>query len=176
MDWLAGTLGGAPTENEAAPTEIAPPAGVPESLLSALDAKLAGLAGLARHAWLAAVTYADGRKTHLLAFTGAVPEAEPALARAVREALVFSGLDAGELDVLFLREAAPLAARLTRVALRFDLPEPASPAAPEPPGSDPPGRPGSGKACNAATIATNCPYLTFPVNHSARITNWQSGP
>ena len=34
VDWLAGTLGGAPTENEAAPTEIARPAPFPLSVSS----------------------------------------------------------------------------------------------------------------------------------------------
>ena len=113
------------------------PAAVPEALLAALDAKLPGLAGLAQHAWLAAVTYVDGRRGHLLAFTGALPGAEPALARAIREALVFSGLEAGELDVTTLSETDPLADRLSRVALRFDLPQPEPAQTPSSPGMDP---------------------------------------
>ena len=137
IDWLAETLGDRPEERQAQPREIAPPAAVPEALLAALDAKLPGLAGLAQHAWLAAVTYADGRRGHLLAFTGALPGAEPALARAIREALVFSGLEAGELDVTTLSETDPLADRLSRVALRFDLPQPEPAQTPSSPGMDP---------------------------------------
>ena len=54
-------------------------------------------------------------------------------------ALVVSGLEAGALDVTFLDDTDPLAAELARVALRFDLPEPAQPKIRnvEAPGSDP---------------------------------------
>lgn len=138
--WLASTLAKGPSEAEARPVEVAPPGNVPEDLLTALDAKLAGAAGLARRAWLAGVTYDTGASGHLLGFAGAAPGAEPALARAVNEALVFSGIEAGALDVVFLRDSDPLAARLARVGLRFDLPkEPAAtgPTPPTPPGMDP---------------------------------------
>jgi hypothetical protein len=50
-----------------------------------------------------AVAYADGREGHLLAFAGAVPGAEQGLAGIVGEALTFSGVAAGEIDVAFLR-------------------------------------------------------------------------
>jgi hypothetical protein len=137
VDWLAGTLAIGPTEVEARPEEIRPPAGLPGRLIASLTEKLAAAEGMANHAWLAGVSYDGGRRGHMLAFTGAVPGAEPALARAVSEALIFSGIEAGELDVTFLRETDPLTARLTRVALRFDIPEPAAPAGPMAPGTDP---------------------------------------
>ncbi|EPX76358.1 SseB family protein [Salipiger mucosus] len=139
VDWLAGTLGHGPAEAEAQVSEVSAPAGLPEALLTALDTKLATAAGFARCAWLAGAAYADGTRGHLLAFAGAVPGAEDALARAVNEALVFSGIEAGALDVLFLRDSDELAARLARVGLRFDLPEPATPEEAErpAPGSDP---------------------------------------
>ena len=65
--------------------------------------------------------------------------AETALARAVNEALVFSGIEAGMLDVVFLPDSDPSAAQLARVGLRFDLPEPPKPERTEriAPGSDP---------------------------------------
>jgi hypothetical protein len=42
-------------------------------LLTALDARLASAAGLARRAALVAVVYAGGRQGHLLGFIDAVP-------------------------------------------------------------------------------------------------------
>ncbi|SFD46957.1 SseB family protein [Roseivivax sediminis] len=139
IGWLDGILSHAPDEALARPESVEAPNGLPEALLSALDAKLARAAGLARHAYLAAVGYEDGSRGHLLAITGAAAAAQPTLARAVNEALVFSGLEAGALDVAFLDTFDPLAARLARVALRFDLPEPetAPASAPGAPGSDP---------------------------------------
>ena len=112
---------------------------VNEALLAALDTKLATAAGFARCAWLAGARYEGGGRGHILAFAGAVPGAEDALARAVNEALVFSGIEAGTLDVLFLRDSDELAASLTRVGLRFDLPEIEEPTRIEriAPGSDP---------------------------------------
>ena len=137
VDWLAGAVAARPAEARGAPREVRAPGGLPEALLHALGAKLALAAGLAPLAWLAGVTYADGRRSHLLAFVGARPGAEEALARAAGEALVFSGLEAGEMDVAFLAPDAPLAARLARVALRIDLPQPVPAGPPAPPGSDP---------------------------------------
>ncbi|MCR8549357.1 SseB family protein [Salipiger sp. P9] len=139
VDWLAETLGHGPQETEAHIEEVTAPAGLPEVLVTALDTKLATAAGFARCAWLAGVAYSDNTRSHLLAFAGTVPGAEDALARAVNEALVFSGIEAGALDVLFIRDSDPLAASLTRVGLRFDLPELQEPERVEriAPGSDP---------------------------------------
>ena len=125
VDWLADTLSEAPEEVEETPEAIAPPSGLPEALITALDTKLATAGGLARLAYLSAVTYAGGRKSHLLAFVDPVPGAEPALARAAGEALTFSGIEAGVMDVGFFWASDPVCAKLAKTGLRFDLPEPA---------------------------------------------------
>jgi hypothetical protein len=135
VDWLAVTLTEAPEEVTARPEEITTPAGVPEALLTALDARLAAAEGLARMAYLVGATHAGGHQGHLLAFIDPVPGAEPALARAVGAALTFSGIEAGSLDVGFFRASDPVAARLARVGLRFDLPE--APKVEHVPGSAP---------------------------------------
>jgi hypothetical protein len=136
MDWLAETLDGGPDETEAVPEDFVSPR-VPEALITALDAKLARAAGLAQAAILAGVVYRGGRRGHLLAFLDAVVGAEAALARAMREALVFSGVEAGELDVVFLASDDAAARAMGQVGLRFDLPVPDAPAAPSAPGMDP---------------------------------------
>lgn len=136
LDWLAGTLEGGPEEAEGVPEELLAPS-APEALVAGLDAKLAKAGGLATAALLAGVRYQGGRRGHLLAYLDAAPGAESALAQAAREALVFSGIEAGELDVVFLAHGAPLAAVMARVGLRFDLPA-LTPEAPPPaaPGMD----------------------------------------
>ena len=137
MDWLAETLEEAPEELEARPQEFLPPA-VPEAVIAALDAKLARAGGLAAAALLAGVVYEGGRRGHILAVIDAAEGAEEALARAMNEALVFSGIEAGELDVAFLHGADPAAVAMARVALRFDLPVPdVQDLAPAAPGMDP---------------------------------------
>jgi hypothetical protein len=74
----------------------------------------------------------------VLAFVDALEGAEKALASAAGEALTFSGIEAGVMDVLFVRASDPLAARLARVGLRFDLPEPEATQTPgAAPGMDP---------------------------------------
>ena len=137
MDWLAETLEDGPEQVEALPVEFMAPS-VPEAVISALDAKLARAGGLAVAAYLAGVVYEGGRRGHLLALIGAADGAEGALARAMNEALVFSGIEAGELDVVFLRPGDAAAEALARVALRFDLPVPeVQDRAPAAPGMDP---------------------------------------
>ncbi|MEM8850914.1 MAG: SseB family protein [Pseudomonadota bacterium] len=123
MNWLSGILAHAPEQDERRIREIAAPGGLPDALLTALDGKLTLAAGLARSAYLAGVIYEDGTRSHILGMVDAVPGAEEDLARAVSEALVFSGLDAGSLDVTFLRASQPLAAGLARHGLRIDLPD-----------------------------------------------------
>ncbi len=136
LDWLAETLADGPDEVEGLPEEFLVPR-VPEALVAGLDAKLARAGGLARAAVLAGVVYRDGRRGHMLAFLDAAAGAEPALARAMGEALVFSGVEAGELDVAFLRTGDPAAEAMGRVGLRFDLPKPEARDAPAAPGLDP---------------------------------------
>jgi hypothetical protein len=55
----------------------------------------------------------------------------------VGEALTFSGVEAGELDVAFFRPSDPAVARMAKVGLRFDLPEVEEPGAQTAPGMDP---------------------------------------
>lgn len=136
MDWLAMALEGGPEAAEAVPERFVAPK-VPEVLVTGLDAKLAKAGGLAAAAVLAGVVYRGGRRGHMLAFVDAVPGAEAALAGAVREALVFSGLEAGELDVAFLASADAAVPAMVKVGLRFDLPAPEVPEGPAAPGMDP---------------------------------------
>lgn len=139
VDWLAGMLDAEPEQVEAVPESFHAPKGLPEALVQGLDAKLARAGGLAGAALLAGVTYRGGRRGHMLAFVDAVEGARDALARAAAEALAFSGIDAGEMDVAFLSGDDPATAAMARVALRFDLPEPvrAEPVTPAAPGTDP---------------------------------------
>jgi hypothetical protein len=137
LTWLAHTLQSAPTVTRARPVSLSAPSGVPKGLITGLDRKLALASGLAPSAYLAAATYEDGTAGHILTFVDAVAGAETALSSAMAEALAFSGVEAGALDVAFIKASDPLAARLARVGLRFDLPEPDHAAPPEPPGTDP---------------------------------------
>ncbi len=134
--WLADTLATGPEEAQGRIAAVRPPDPVPEVLLSALDTKLGTAGGLARSAYLVSVDYEDGARATLLAFVDAGPGTEPALAGAVREALVFSGIEAGAIDVSFVAASDSLAAALARHGVRFDLPEPVRPTRVAP-GSDP---------------------------------------
>lgn len=137
--WLAETVAHAPDEVEARIDEVNAPTGLPETLIAALDTKLATSAGLASSAYLVGVTYAQGARGHMLAFVDATDAARGALAKAAGEALTFSGIEAGAMDVGFFASSDPVAAKLARVGLRFDLPEPAQPQTltPSAPGTDP---------------------------------------
>lgn len=134
--WLNDTLAGQPEEIEDTPEELTAPKGLPEGLITAIDTRLAAAEGMARMAYLAGVTYQGGRPGHLLAFIDAVEGSEIALAATIREALVFSGLEAGVLDVTFFDASDPVSAQLARVGLRFDLPQPTKPSPPSVPGMD----------------------------------------
>ncbi|MEM9578798.1 MAG: SseB family protein [Pseudomonadota bacterium] len=121
--WLNDTIGNAPDAWEARISELSPPAGLPERLVASLDTRLATAMGLANAAYLAGVTYEDTAKGHLLVFVAALPEAQEALAQLAAEALSFSGIEAGAMDVAFLEPTDPMTAPLDRVGLKFDIPK-----------------------------------------------------
>lgn len=139
VTWLAETLTHAPDEVEAQIESFSAPTGLPESLITALDAKLSTAAGLARSAYLVGITYDTGARSHLMGFVEAEAQAQGALAKAVGEALTFSGIEAGALDVGFFAASDPVSAKLARCGLRFDLPERVAPSehVPVAPGRDP---------------------------------------
>lgn len=137
VEWLVNTEVPAQNINEQ-PNEITPPTEIPEVLLSGLNTKLAIAGGLAQTAYLVSATYESGARNTLIAFVDAIPGAEQSLTQAVSEALVFSGIEVGSIDVAFFAAHDPICAKLARVGLRFDLPQPA-PLAEQPaaPGMDP---------------------------------------
>lgn len=123
LAWLRDTLAQEAGEVEARIERLLPPKGLPETLIAAIDAKLATATGMAAGAYLAGVTYHGGGQGHLLAFVGAIPRAQEALVRAASEALTFSGIEAGAMDVGFFGPNDPVVEKLARVGLRFDLPQ-----------------------------------------------------
>lgn len=137
VTWLAGAIASSPAEEASRIKEVAPPDGLPEGLLTVLEAKLSAAVGLAASAHLAAATYEDGRRGHLLAFLGAEKWAHSSLTQAAGEALIFSGIEAGELDVTFVGQDDHLVERLAKVGLRIDLPVPTVEPGPRAPGTDP---------------------------------------
>ncbi|PLL13186.1 hypothetical protein C0V75_07190 [Tabrizicola sp. TH137] len=139
LDWLSGMLDDDPEEMEARPVGFHAPGVLPDRLVDAVLGKLARAGGLAAAAFAVGVRYEGGATGHLMAFIDAAPEAEAALARAIREALAFSGVEAGMIDVVFLKGDDPVAGQVARVGQRFDLPVQPRPErqAPAAPGSDP---------------------------------------
>ena len=137
--WLNRTLGHTLAEIERRIETFSAPVGLPEALITALDTKLAIAAGLAHSAYLVGVTYEGGGTGHMLGIVDALEGAQAALAQAANEALTFSGIEAGAMDVGFFAATDPVAAHLARSGLRFDLPQAVATArhAPVVPGRDP---------------------------------------
>ena len=139
LAWLRDTLAHTPDQVEARISQVLPPKGLPESLIAAIDSKLATATGMAAGAFLVAVEYTGGGRGHMLGFVGAIPRAHDALVRAASEALTFSGVEAGAMDVGFFAPDDPVIGKLAKVGLRFDLPqgEGLQHTPRMPPGSDP---------------------------------------
>ncbi|MEO0341953.1 MAG: SseB family protein [Pseudomonadota bacterium] len=123
VEWLANVLDQRPEKTDARPVSLHPPATLPDSLLVSLDARLSALDGQARYAYLVEAEYEANHRNHVLAFVNALEGAEDALAQTVSEALSFSGIEAGALDVMFIAASDPIAAQFAKAGLRFDLPE-----------------------------------------------------
>ena len=139
LDWLGETLDKKPDEMEARPIAFHMPKNMPEVLLESLAVKMAKAARIVEQVLLTGVTYEGGKKGHLLAFIDAKTGVEPALAKAVNEALTFSGLEAGTLDVVFLNADEPAALAIAQHGVEFELPKLADngPVLQKAPGIDP---------------------------------------
>jgi len=139
VDWLNEVLGANSIETEATPEHLHPPKGLPESLISALDTKLANMSGVVAAAYLVGVTYQGGQNGHMLAMIDVPTAAQEGVAEAISEALVFSGIEAGQLDVTFLDLNAPQIGSLASTGLKFEIPDLVLPAPLKPlaPGMDP---------------------------------------
>lgn len=139
VDWLASSLGEDVKTLKASPITVSSPSAIPEELLEALDQKLALMQGLATCAYLAQIAYDDGSNAHSLVFVDALEQAEDAITAAISEALAFSGIGAGWLDVMFIAGTSALIEKLEAQGLKFDLPDPlrADAYMPQAPGMDP---------------------------------------
>lgn len=137
LDWLVDALSDAPLESTGRPVSFHRPEAIPEVLIEALSRKLATAVGLAEHAFLAGVLYDNDVRGHILVVSGAAEGAEPALASAVGEALRFSGLEAGWIDVTFVDPNDSVVTSLEKAAIRFDIPAPEPVTQREAPGSNP---------------------------------------
>ncbi|SLN25109.1 hypothetical protein ROA7450_01043 [Roseovarius albus] len=139
LEWLQQMLPDTPDETTRRPVQFDAPAGLPETVLTALDTRLSHAAGLAESAYITKASYDSGEQGFFVGFTGAPTAAQPALAQMVAEVLAFSGLEAAAMDVGFLRADDPATQVLAAQALRIDLPTPEEPQSltPTAPGRNP---------------------------------------
>lgn len=129
LDWLTGVLSATPEAAEAQLRLTAPAPATVEALAEPLAARLADMRGLIGGAALAGVRGEGEPSSHLLLIAGAGAERQPAIAKALAEALAFLPPQPGGVDISFSDTAPPPS------ALRFELvmPEPQAPKRPDGP-------------------------------------------
>ncbi|MCZ0960214.1 SseB family protein [Paracoccus benzoatiresistens] len=126
LDWLTGALSAAPEATDAR-LRLTPPA--PETvgaLAQPLAERLGDMRGL-----IAGAALAGTGQGHVVLVMGADPAHQPAIAKALAEALAFLPEQPGGVDISFT-DAAPPAG-----VLRFDLSVPEAPPAPSRPKGPP---------------------------------------
>lgn len=120
--WLAAMAAEAPVEVAGRFCWFAPPGDLPRDMLEAVGIKLASMTEVIGAAYLLRAGHDDGTERALLALIG-VPEAARAdVARAVAEAVRFSGVADGALEVVFMAGGSAAAQSVARVGARLELP------------------------------------------------------
>ena len=137
IQWIIDRSDSAPSILELSTAEFSPPADIPESVLLALETALGATSASAETAYLVRYSAAGKGAGDALCFQGARTEDYQALVAAVTEAMAFSGIEAGSVDVTFLDAGSPLLPLLERNGLRIELPKPAAPDIHRAPGSNP---------------------------------------
>lgn len=122
VEWLFVTHGAQSIVTEAMPEQYFAPKGLPESLIGAIDTKLANMSGVVAAAYLVGVSYVGGLRGHMLALLDVPEAAREGVAEAIAEALQFSGIEAGQLDVAFLELDDPHVPHLVNNGLGFEIP------------------------------------------------------
>ncbi len=122
LQWLVDTLGAAPQQAQARVVAIHAPGKLPQKVLDALAERLTRAAGLAQAAFLVEAEYDSGARAHMLAVLGAEDRAHAPLAKSVSEALTFSGIEAGALDVVFIGADDPRLPTIEAFGMRLDIP------------------------------------------------------
>jgi len=123
VGWLLEKISNGPEMSRDRPTDLLPPNDVPEVLLQALNTKLALAIDMAKCAYLVKTRFVDGGPGLMLGIVDAAPASEVALSHAVSEALIFSGIEKGTIDVAFFNQKDEICTALERVGFRFDLPK-----------------------------------------------------
>jgi hypothetical protein len=143
IDWLTNVLDVTPQAAFDLPLSFSKPGRLPAGLMVGLTALFDRLAGNVGAALLAAVQYQSGRHGHLLVVIDAKETAQEPIAGAVSEALIFSGVEMGEIDVTFVTAKDPIVSLLLEHAYVFepartiaDVQSPAQTVT-SPPGLDP---------------------------------------
>ena len=123
LDWLTGALSAAPEAADARLRLSPPAAETVEALAQPLAERLVDMRGLIAGAALAGTALAGAGGGHVVLIAGADPAHQPAIAKALAEALAFLPPQPGGVDVSFTDATLPAG------ILRFDL---SVPDAPEP--------------------------------------------
>lgn len=137
IDWIIDMLdqsASSKTQRSERPVAFGLPTDIPETLAAALSEKLI-LTGA--RAYLTKATYANRASGHMVVFVD-VPDADQsAIADAVSEALTFSALEAGTLDVAFFTHEDARLSALAQNAYKLDPPKPQKASQPSAPGMNP---------------------------------------
>ncbi len=138
LAWAVEFLADRPAEEDARILAFGPPHQASETLLAALDAKLAALSMALAEAWLVGAEFDGKAPGLLLVLRMRAPGGEAGVAQAAVETARLADPDGVGLDVAFAAEGEPLLDNARRAGLGFDMPEP-KPVRPAPaaPGSDP---------------------------------------
>lgn len=139
VEWLVEVLADLPTAANDNFQTVSAPTAVPNVLVDTIERKLETAAGFALAAYIAQVTYSNGSLGHAIAFLDAAEQAHAPLAKAINEAVVFSGLEAALLDVVFLRAESSAGRAFARFGQAITLPvvQTAETYQPKAPGMDP---------------------------------------
>jgi hypothetical protein len=126
LDWLTGALSATPEATDARLRLTAPASDTVEALAQPLAERLGDMRGL-----IAGAALAGAGRGHVVLVAGADPAHQPAIAKALAEALAFLPPQPGGVDVSFTDAALP------PQVLRFDLALPEEPVAPPRPKGPP---------------------------------------
>lgn len=128
LDWLASALSMSPEADQARLRLTAPLSATIDALAEPLAMRLADMSGLIGGAALAGAQGDEGVSMHVLLIAGSAPEHQPAIAKALAEALAFLPPQPGGVDISFSDIPPPAN------ALRFELAQQTPLHPKEPPG------------------------------------------
>lgn len=123
VEWFVNVLDETPDLVQANPKKFLPANAFPEIMFQALQEKLEPAVGLFDEIWICAVEYNEDEISHLICLMGAQKSAQQAIVKSINEALFFTDINLGNIDVAHFNYDDEACSKIRAIGVKLEFPQ-----------------------------------------------------